>query len=604
MLAIDDICRIVGKSRPTVAKHPHLEQYRVTAESNGGRPRVLYSDEVIGLFGLSPKMHRSATPAVRQSRSDRGKTRKYDEVAVSRWVDMTEALLLSLGEYNQYFAAESALKHLANEQPESAGMIYDNLWYCYKRFILPELKKRKTREFWQHRNQRHSTALQSVQLRYDVPSMLENAGLAGLGYGFGRMIMLDDRVSKIRVAQDGSFYQHNGIYAWCVLSGALLHVESIPIGTGVNTQSYARTILAMIFAHRIPRNPVVFLENASSAMATRLENLIRELWDEDELRRVRADKTLRAAFGGQTPPVIRNLPHMPTAFGKATGEAFMRTILRRHDAVFREQFSRVSLDVSNQPWLVKKTPNRMLEKISKNGLLTWDEYGDSVMEWFWNIRQYDRVKSLEKWANARNLESTRHQMIEYYSGSDYPLARDLAMERIGRIVFHASPTRLFHKCTTPGQFSGTIQKNKIHLVCGGITIHQVGERLGAVPNPLADSEWLIYQMEPDSEYPLIFLGIGLNANVSSFEVASVLRGTVSAERRRIEGEIMAEMRDKLAKLPSWGMPESEDIELPPSTKTPPLPPAEPDVVEVKNPEICHNKPIDTDEWDDDIFEDL
>lgn len=606
MLTIEQIARSVGVTPRTVYKRlPEISQYLAEAISTGGRPQKLYRDEVLQVFGVAVQ----PADQGRKSRSDRGKSRKYSDEAIERWVDIAEAMVLSMGEYNAYFAAERAVEQLYDEMPEQAELIRSKFWYCYKRFILTEFKNRKTEQYWLQRNQQHKSALQSVQIRYDMAQMLENANIAGAGFGFGRMLMLDDRVAKIRVAQDESFVQHTGVYVWCVLTGALLHVETVPTGSGVNTQSYCRALLCTIFAHAVPKNPIVFLENASSASAMRLENLIADLWDEESLQQHRENPTLRAAFGGQTGPVYRNLPHLPTAFGKATGEAFMKTILKRHDALYREQFSRVSLQVSNQPWLLVKSPNRQLEKLSKNGLMQFSEYANSVMEWFWNVRRYDRVQSLINWGKRHNLEPTRDNIIRYYSGAEITEAKSLALHRIGRIIYHATPTRLYHTAKTPGQFTATLDGNRVHLVVPGLTIEHIGELCVAIPNPLADSEWLVYVVESESDMPIVFLGIGTNAHATTFEQAAFLRQTVSSERKRQREIIETGLREKLSKLQAFGIDADDTPKIPKHENSPALPEPE-QVVVVHNPTVVQQEqPIkpatpvqdDEDDWDDDVF---
>jgi hypothetical protein len=446
--------------------------------------------------------------SIRRTRTDKGTQRKRNQAAVDHATKLAMQFYLSSGMQDCRFACEMALKATMQaadlEQitatPDEVRAI-DIEWF-YKRHIMRKdayhqgpYYSQGWPSLWKSRYKQHNVSLTSVHSRREMYKIFESAGWAGEGFGFGKMITLDDRSADVvTMGTDKPLVLPNGIYAWDTLTGCLLWVT--PLKGDATTQAYVQTILMATLYWQISDAPIIVLENAQAAKSDRINQMVTWLYDHEALERLNADRNLTKLFGGQKGPIYRNVPHIAREIGKAAAERGFGIIKREHDARFSpdsfqggNRDEAVQMHRSNTPWYRGASLSFARHKVAE--LKTATEYFDSV----WDYMQGDYLTrergSLKPWSKDKGLEPTRMAMATYY-GRAMRTSIQIPDDRMACAIYYATEhMKRQVKVSAPGWIRVMMDQRTHMIVSSKITAGMVGRKIGVVPMPLNEGHYVL-----------------------------------------------------------------------------------------------------------------
>lgn len=368
---------------------------------------------------------------------------------------------------------------------------------------------------WMRVWRKHDVALNRGGVRYRLWKLLENDFECGAGNGFGRYVFLDDRVSKVFVNVGTDTPQKvTGICAWDVLTGVLLHVEPCE---EVTTQAYVRTVLAVVFKFGCDRT-TWFLENAKTAIADRLRNLIRSLYSTDDMAWFQR-KEHRQTFAGQD-YIVRNVPAIPHAIGKGAGEA-LNAALRDLDGVM---FPRAFVGTERSQAVQLQRSN---SAVRKNEIApTLDEYFNALVGAAWTELMNREMPTRRDWAKEKNLPATRSAMMLYYMPD---VIKRPDESKLAMLLYFAQPhtpsrVKLQNRGTLRITING-VEHNIKHPMLYDSTLD--GYYLSAVELPWKPGHFALYKRYKET---VTFLCVAEDYTVTTAHDATRMRNEVRAMR--------------------------------------------------------------------------
>lgn len=508
---------------------------------------------------LQAKGKEAAAICIRKARADRGLPRNVSAHAVDEAVSIAKSLYLSSGMPDLRMACDSALKLLVDAAGKGqAGCTLEEAlaikgdWF-YRRWVrrrdeymLGPYHKEGWQELWRQAWKQHDAALTSPYAARTSWKIFENAGWAGEGYGFGWMVVLDDRSADVwTVDTESRHVLPNAIYVWDMLTGALLFVEP---SQEITTQAYIRAILGAVFLHNLSTAPLVVLENAKAAKSVRITDLIAALYGQEDLDRIWQDRNLRKLCNGETGPVFRNVPHIAREFGKAFAERSFGVVKREHDAPFSpttfqggNRQEAVQMHRSNQPFFLSRSLVAGRHDIDTT-VPTLDSYFLSLYQWA-QTEYLDRERaSLKLWAKEKGLRPTRRDMVLYYGGGIRENGEmNLPVERFALAIYAATPKHWLVKVRHPGRIGVTMNGQPVNIVSPEIGPELVGRTCGIVPVPTVDGHYVVVLYRWQKRVVEKFICVARDLTATTIEQAALHREEARRTREELHARIDAEI---------------------------------------------------------------
>lgn len=490
-LTADIIAARVGCSVRVVRKRlagaeDFFAGYAPRREGAAGPPVKLYDPAVLpalwgSRFGVNIAEQPSVT--VRKVRNDRGKARGKSQALVdyATRLAFTEYLAAAIPDVRG--ACRRAIAKLmqqarvgalavSGDQVAEVEKLAKAEW-LYKKWIYSNTKSftgpyysQLWKAAWESEHKRYKQAMDYATVRYTTWDVLESGFGCSRGSGFARFIMLDDRLSDARTGENKK--QHYAIYAWCVLTGALLWVE--PCET-VTAQSYIRTVLSVIAAHGLQERMVWFMENAKAAIATRVQGVIKSLYTEEEL--ANPGEAHKMLFHSNS-YVVRNVPSIPRGFGKGFGERSFLRLKTGYDALHYpgafqggNRNETVQLTRSSTP-VFRNVPEP--EDYFRRLLgFAYTEYVDTPRA------------SLNDWAAVHNAQPTIRSMVDYYRSNE---KRVPTPEQVAYLLYWAQPELTVVRRKNPGVINCQINGRFYNLRHSALyDPHLTNKKIAVVPLP-------------------------------------------------------------------------------------------------------------------------
>lgn len=554
LLTVAEIKRLAGVSQQAVsnalARHPEfVRSYAHT----GGRPALLVSSEILALWKpaaaglMKPAADGSASVAAspelrvsrpRKGRADKGTPRKVDAATLALALEYTRSEYYASAIADVRAAASRAVSRLREMSilPDSPVQPYDvdclvhGDWF-YRRYLMRQdssFTGPVYAERWKMVHalkwRRHESSLNVGSVHYDIAAIGESDFGFGPGSGFARWVMIDDRQSD---SGTGTHAERTvALYAWCVLTGALLWVEPCP--EGITTQSYARVVLAVCHLYGRDGRRGWFLENARAAISNRLVALIHALYTPDELAEFRG---AWHRLTSHDTPIARNVPHIPRHFGKATGERLFGG-LRRHDAYAFP----LTFRGSGPQEQVQLTRRNINPQVPQELAFTPDDYFARLLGYVWG-EYLDRPRpSLQAWARRTGSAPTIRARRDYYA-APADSHQPLPPSQIAEVLYWAQEKWQSVRMTRAGELRVQIAKQQLFLSGSALWDYSlVGRRLTVVPLPqeVADGAYAVF-FSPSTatgDRP-IFVGLATDYTARTVEEAHTMRTELRAHRERL-----------------------------------------------------------------------
>lgn len=573
-LDVYQIAPMIGMARPHKVGDM-LRRHGIEPVAKEGRTHLYAIDDLLKVRAwagiLTRKQEEIAQIALRRLRSDRGIPRGIAKAAVDEAVQIAKAYYLSSGMPDVRRACDNAVIELlrrARTGETSVSVVDAEKLAAKAHWFYARWVRRKDewfrgpfhaegwQELWKQAYKQHDAALRAPYASRSWWQICESAGWAGEGFGYGRMIALDDRTADVwSVDTDGKPVLAQAIYVWDVLTGALLWIEATPT---ITTQAYVRAILSTVLVHKLHKCPMVVLENARAAKGVRIDEMIAALYTEQEIAEIRDDRRIKMLFNGQLGPIYRNVPHIAREIGKAMAERSFGVIKREHDAMHNgvafqggNRNEAVQMHRSNQPWQLSNVTHARMP-LAELQLTNAATYIDSVWAWAWSQYITRQRGSLMHWSKTKRLEPTRAAMIRYYGGVMEMEAIELPPDRWALALFAATPNSQMAvaKVRAPGNMQTRLHGQTQNLVSNALTPAIVGRRVLAVPVPGQTGHWaLALEREAGDRRPEAFLGYAMDLTATTVEQAIEHRATAAAVRREIIDAVDAEILESRAVVP-------------------------------------------------------
>lgn len=543
----------VGIRRQAFSKRPGVSDFLIGLENSGnGRPVKLYSADALKLWSVDPKtIEEIKSKKYRKGRTDKGIARSMSHDTWLVGVKLVKELYLNQAIDNVQLCCEEAEKRLVD-----AGYSDVSAKQLYARIMRNEPKRNMYGPFFSDpegnwkaiRNSRlrvNATKLSAATARYNLFAMLENAGMAGDGFGAGRIIVIDDFKRDSWTLKDGKLHMPGGVGFIDALTRKPLLL--LPTET-ITTNVVAVGILTVVNRYGLLPDTVWVMENSKAMKNINVEQLVRTLYHPQEIADFHNGKHtwIKNLFGGQKGPIVRNLPHIARFLGKAMIERFFKIVKDEFDATRfalnyqgGNRLESVHLTVNAAPLMVGQDKNEL-----PVGMYTTEtaKYWDVLFTWIEN----DCVNRVRKvmYSGLRELHGvtapcTIQSVWERYTGgaNDKREIPSLDNERLARLLYFAQPER--HKflvtLRNAGHYQTSINNRNINIVHPALTSNYIGRKLATIAVPTQKNRYLVLVVNNDTQIP-DFLCVAEDMTAHTIEEASSMRASVKHTRESIEAK--------------------------------------------------------------------
>lgn len=487
----------VGVTERAVRKRlgPEYIERVIANPAGSGRPIYLYSEKALAVWGVHSQLN-ALTAKGRKSRNDAGKVRGRNPEIVAYLTDLAFHEFMENAVQDARMACRRALKYAAALIERGSDFLHEVEHCAEKEWLYKAWVGRSDKYFrgplytqnWRSKHDKKwrqlKSAMSNGHVRYSMWEMFENSFDARRGSGAARFIMLDDRKGDAWTLEDGTQTMIYGIYAWDVLTGALLWVE--PAIGSVDSNTYIRAVLGIVNAHGCDM-PIFFMENAKAATAAAVGGTIRALYSDEEMEFLTRSPYKELWQGGPV-GVVRNVPHIAHSFGKAFGERRFLYAKNWDASNFPKSYQGgsihdgVQLRRANAPVLSSDytpTPEKYFESLFAG---SYTEYLDTPRDAYRN------------WAVAHGLPATIRSMVNYYTPSEkrFPTALQTA-----HLLYFASREKHVVKIKQPGSIRVTINHREYNLRSSVLYSDAlVGKKVAVIAVPHNPDQCVIYKENP------------------------------------------------------------------------------------------------------------
>lgn len=544
------IAEIIGITERRVRARVGIEAYLIGHRATGGRMAKVYRADVMTLFGRSIEQPEEAAEREfeRRKRSDEGLPRNCSAGQWDAIIKVVRALYLQNAQANLKLACEVGQRVAA-----SKGLAWPiGHVQVYRRLMRKDTGRdhQYLSEFfaqdWEAMRRsllRKADLAKSITptVRYQMQSMMESMGVAGPGFGAGRLWVLDARKGDSWTSSGMAY----AIYIMCGLTGFPLWIEPIPSESETKAD-VARALLRCCWAWRMRPTVGIALDNgramSSKPIVGLMEHLLpRTAWDI-------AEKFPDLFHDGE--PIIRNLPNIPRAPWKASIERSFKRLKDEHDAPFHAK-------VYQGGSRAEATQLRLSQQLNlPKDIITQAEYFGGLATYVWgDYIQRERPSTFPLLAQ-RGITPSIAAAWEYYyepNSSEMP-----DTESISYLLYHAmwaSDKVGFVRCEL-GSASSTIEGRLWHLVSTKFGRGIAGRKVAIVPVPDTD-EAVVMLVDDDKQNPH-YLTTCPNFHVRRTDQLH-LRGEAMRVQSELRTDLKAAAESALAEGHQWMMSDPQEI---------------------------------------------
>lgn len=592
MLSLDDIARTIGKSKMAVSKKPFLEEYFVKEQSSGGRPRKFYSDDVLIRFGIKPANLSIPDPDIsevvkpvyinpepRKRREDRGasrlisdaleadivqtifnlyigQARKYDVLRCVRdgvnicWSRIESGLKKSMSpeEFTQ-----ALYKRLTRKDGRYVGAIHSQNWY----------------KLWEFQHSVNRTNTLTPMNRWEFMPLFIDAGIAGEGFGAGKLWVSDCTQADVWVDDNGKPRAKSYLAIYDLLTGMPLYMEILENGEKID--DIARMFDKAVKIHGRPELGVM-MDNGAAYASAEIRNQIRSWYAPGELDKLANDSARRQIFGGQTEPYLYPFTNIPRYGAKSKIERFFDEVNRYWSEEMPLSFigSRDSRATSHE---LGSNPNRGVAaradyNVAFNSFVHWvyttyiNRYQPNRLAWFTRTTKQE-PRTINAWryfggrfelpevaqvAGTNSMQLTKDCSPEYYTqivahnDYDFP-AQSEWFTAFAMLKHHKVKAQL-------GYCSVRHEGEDYNLHCDGLDLSIHGKNITAVIDNERSKAYLFLEHDPKhaddrtpDKYDVYYIGEATNHVIDSLD--ALARKNEPAKLRR---EILKNLDDEVDRL--------------------------------------------------------
>lgn len=592
MLSLDDIARTVGKSKWAVSKKPFLEEYFVKEQSSGGRPRKFYSDDVLIRFGIKPANLSIPDPDVSESikpvyinpeprkrREDRGsnrlisdaleadivqtifnlyvgQARKFDVLRCVRdgvnicWSRIQSGLKkpMSPEEF-----AQALYKRLTRKDGRYVGAIHSQNWY----------------KLWESQHSINRTNTLTPMNRWELMPLFVDAGVAGSGYGAGKLWVVDGTQADVWIDDNGKAQTKSYLMIADGLTGMPLFQALLEKGEKI--EDVARMFDKAVQIHGRPEFGVV-MDNGAAFSSSEIRNMVASWYAPGELESMATNGFRLQLFDGQIDPCIYPVARVPRFPVKANIERMFDEVNRYWSEEMPLSYvgSRDSRATSHE---LGSTPTRGVAEradcnVAFNGFVHW------IYTTYINRYQPARLAWLAKnaWLEPRTINAWRYfggcfelpEVAAIAGTNSIQLTKDCTPEYHTQIVAHndydfpaqsewftAFAVLKHHKVKAQlGYCSVRHEGEDYNLHCDGLDLSIHGKNITAVIDSERNKAYLFLEHDPKhaddrtpGKYDVYYIGEATNHVIDSLD--ALARKNEPAKLRR---EILKNLDDEVDRL--------------------------------------------------------
>lgn len=557
-LTVQQIAEAVSRHNSSIrrklAKHPELEAGKFI---KNGQEVTAYLPKALELWNVSNDIIKASAQSVtRKSRADRGSIRSVKEELMLKAIDMTRAYFVNTPKCPLKFACEHTVKILNKcgiyeiktstlyNRLRRKGKTYTKNGRTYREPVgefygNPLAGKPNWRQLQKRNWRKKETGIDGAKLRFSNLDMLEDAGMAGAGFGVGRIIIIDDfkRDAGVTVMKDG---KKQLAAPWGVaFIDALSRYPLLLLPCETVTTNVVATGIAMVaFQYGIYDDTVWMLENSKSMKNINIEGLVRSLYTDEQLRKFDngEHQWITDLMYGQRGPIINNIPNIPSHIFKGTVERFFKLIKDEFDGIYfpgnylgGNRTETTQLNMSSKPIIIENTYN---EFIPGTYTVSMDEYWNQLFDFTYSdLINRERPVMHREFAKKYGFEPTIKNVWEFYGGLNTERIPKLTEERLAYVLYFAQPERQKNRVTIrhSGHYSCVIDGRPINITMRELHSGFIGRKVATVPIPHNENHFAIF-LADDIKEPH-FIGIAEDMTVTRISEAPRMRAHTSDVRR-------------------------------------------------------------------------
>ncbi|HAT77268.1 MAG TPA: hypothetical protein DCS19_10650, partial [Flavobacterium sp.] len=412
----------------------------------------------------------------------------------------------------------------------------------------------------QRNMKRNQSDLSEAVPRYDYFAMLESAGLAGDGYGAGRIIVIDDFKRDAWVDKNGQAIMTKGL---AFIDGLTRYPLLYMPCDEITTEAVARGILLVAFQYGLYPNTVWVIENSQAMKNANVEGVIKSLYTDEELMNFKNQTWITQLFGCPPSPIVHNVPHVPRFAGKAMIERQFRLVKDEFDAVyFPKQYQggsrqeAVTLTRAAMPYFnLTNVTNLPLDL----QLTKYEDYWFMLWNWLYEtFVNRPRISIFGKVSRRHGFQPTIAEAFDHYNHNNDRMLPQLNAERYANIIYFAQPNRTSQKnlitIKNRHRLTCTIDGQNVNIVSDAITSNLISHKVAVMPCNLPGYEGQYLVMRADNRANPEFIGIFKNYIAESLAESEEFR----KESRKIRETANRQLDDVIKKSSSKILPIAVD----------------------------------------------
>jgi len=576
MMTVEEISARVGIAPQNVRKRSFLDNYLLSKQSFGGRPRKFYRDEVLAEFGIDiktavTKIAASALPATeekqlmrkRAENTSRGKSRLITEELESRIKSLAlQYYLEQARRENKEICVEWACRDLwrqIEKELKGSKSLEQFAWYFYNKRVM-----RRSGSFvgyahseqwdmlWMEKHSKNKFNSSLPTNRWDNVALFRDAGLIGEGFGAGLLWVIDGTQFDAWLDENGKARSMNYLMIMDGITSMPLY--SVFLDEGEKIEEVARALWQAVKIHGKPRYGIV-LDNGSAFRSKEIQNLIRSWYSPSELEILSGDDFRKRLFDGQFEPFIYPLAGIPRYPFKAVLERIFEELSRFMSEELPLSFigTRDSRAVSHE---LGSTPSRGVA-----ARVTREKAFERFLVWIYTDFIYRKQPKFD-WLKRAGIENNLLNVWQYLGGKYFANQRLCLPEDVENVIVPSDVNKFLpelswyyaeyamgerHKVKAyPGRFILTENKIQYNFTTTALDLSLVGQNIKVVLTNETDRRALIFKEHNPKRYDprtpdknsLAFIGIAENATIDTVEKMNKYKSETREIRKKLTAEII------------------------------------------------------------------